>query len=163
MLEWAGGRYAGLGVLGFSMGAAIAINTLARSRGKVQSLAAVSGPASFEQVEFKWWTPEAMRTGLDGLEPGAGCRPGSVWLKKERPLDHVARLSPMPVLFVHGTRDAIVGVEHSRRLYAAASEPKRLEIIEGGSHAEALFRDDPEGFMRVVSEWLSATLPPGGT
>lgn len=101
-----------------------------------------------------------MRTGLDGLEPGAGCRPGSLWLKKERPLDHIARLSPMPVLFVHGTRDAIVGVEHSRRLYAAASEPKRLEIIEGGSHAEALFRDDPEGFMRVVSEWLSATLPP---
>jgi len=136
------------------------MNALSHHRDGVRSLVVVSAPCAFEEIEFKWWTPEALRTGVDGLEPGAGCRPGSVWLKKERPLDHIARLSPMPVLFVHGTRDAIVGVEHSRRLYAAASEPKRLEIIEGGSHAEALFRDDPKRFLRVVSAWLSATLPP---
>ncbi len=58
----------------------------------------------------------------------------------------------------HTAAVVIVGVEHSRRLYAMAGEPKRLEIIEGGSHAEALFRDDPDRFVQIVSEWLSRTL-----
>jgi hypothetical protein len=42
-------------------------------------------------------------------------------------------------------------------LYAVASQPKQLKIIEGGSHAEALFRDDAESFCRLVRTWLSET------
>lgn len=158
VLAWAGGRYRRLGVLAFSLGAAIAITTLSRNRAKVCGLMAVSAPSSFEEIEFKWWTPEAMRTGVAGFEPGRGCRPGSLWLDKPRPIEHVARLSPMPVWFVHGTRDVIVGVEHSRRLHAAAAEPKRLEIIEGGSHAESLFRDDPVRFLAILTAWTASTL-----
>ena len=158
VLAQAEGVYARIVVVGFSLGAAVAINTVARRPGKVQGLIAVSGPASFEDIEFKWWTPEAMRTGLEGSEAGAGCRPGNLWLKKERAVDNISRVAPRPVLFVHGTRDAIVGVQHGRRLYEAAAEPKRLEIIEGGGHAEALFRDAPERFLEVVAQWLSATL-----
>ena len=59
---------------------------------------------------------------------------------------------------IHGTRDVIVGVAHSRYLYAAAAEPKQLQIIEGGSHAEALFRDDPEGFLNLITPWFARTL-----
>lgn len=154
VLDWARTRYHTLHVLGFSMGAAIAINTVSRQRDGIQSLIAVSGPCAFEEIEFKWWTPEAMRTGLAGLEPGAGCRPGNLWLPKERPIENVPKLAPIPLLFIHGTRDVIVGVEHSHRLYAAAPRPKRLEIIEGDSHAEALFRDDPDGFTSLVNGWL---------
>ena len=153
VLDWTKVRYQRMSVLGFSLGAAIAINALSRSKTSIQSLVAVSAPASFEEIEFKWWTSEAMRTGLDGLEPGAGCRPGNPLLKKEQPLANVSSLSPIPILFIHGTRDVIVGVEHSRRLYAAARQPKQLEIIEGGSHAEALFRDTPEDFGRLVEAW----------
>jgi alpha-beta hydrolase superfamily lysophospholipase len=40
-----------------------------------------------------------------------------------------------PVLFVHGTADRIVPFTMSERLYAAAPEPKRLLLIEGGSHS----------------------------
>ena len=162
VLAWARARYPRLGLLAFSMGGAIAINTLSRSRDGIRVLVAVSAPGAFEDIEFKWWTPEAMRTGLQGLEAGAGCRPTHPWLPKERPLDRVAALSPLPLYLLHGTRDVIVGVEHSRRLYAAAREPKRLEIVEGGSHAEALFRDDPEDFLRRVRPWLIASLPPAG-
>jgi fermentation-respiration switch protein FrsA (DUF1100 family) len=79
-------------------------------------------------------------------------------MKKERPLDTVRRLQQVPVLFIHGSRDAIVGMRHSQRLYAAAPEPKRLECIEGSSHAEALFRDAPQGFMGLVAPWFSQTL-----
>jgi pimeloyl-ACP methyl ester carboxylesterase len=160
VLRWAQDRYQALGVLGFSLGAAIAINTLRQLSHKVQSLAAVSAPSAFEEIEFKFWTPEAIRRGVQGLEPGAGCRPGNVFLKKERPIDSVRALGAIPKLFLHGTRDVIVGVEHSRRLYEAAAGSRHLHIIEGGSHAEALFRDDPHGFTRLMLDWFDQTLPP---
>jgi pimeloyl-ACP methyl ester carboxylesterase len=161
VLDWARARYARIGVLGFSLGAAIAINTLSRNRDRIRSLIVVSAPCAFEEIEFRWWTPEAMRRGLLGLEWGAGCRPGNPWLKKERPIERVPALSPIPILLIHGTRDVIVDVEHSRRLYAAAQEPKQLEIVEGGSHAEALFRDDSTRFNRLVNAWFERTLLAG--
>ena len=151
-------RYAHIGIIGFSLGGAIAINTLSIHPEQIVSLIAVSTPSVFEEIEFKWWTSEAMRTGVQGLESGAGCRPGSLLLTKERPIENVKKLKPIPILFIHGTRDAIVGVEHSRRLYAAASQPKRLEIVEDGGHAEALFRDDPERFTRLVRDWFTPAL-----
>ncbi len=158
VLDWTLERYPRIGVMGFSLGAAVAITTLRRRQQDVRSLVAVSAPCAFEEIEFKWWTPEAMRTGVAGLEPGAGCRPSNPWLPKERPLEAIQQFRSLPVLFVHGTNDVIVGVEHGRRLYAAAPEPKRLEIIEGGSHAEALFRDEPSRFIALVKPWLGQTL-----
>ena len=158
VLRWARERYAHIGIIGFSLGGAIAINTLSSHREQVVSLIAVSAPAAFEEIEFKWWTPDAMRTGIQGLESGSGCRPGNLFLKKARPMDTVKDLTPVPILFIHGTRDIIVGVQHSKRLYAAALEPKQLQIIEGGSHAEALFRDDPQRFSHVIHDWFSQTL-----
>ncbi|MDP3703839.1 MAG: alpha/beta fold hydrolase [Candidatus Omnitrophota bacterium] len=158
LLRWATARYPRLGVLAFSLGAAIAVNTLSRQPEGVRSLIAVSGPSSFEEIEFQFWTPEAMRTGLQGCEPGSGCRPGNPLMKKERPVETVRAIRAIPKFFIHGTHDVIVGHPHSQRLYAAAPEPKRLELIEGGSHAEALFRDDPKGFLHLVEPWLTETL-----
>jgi fermentation-respiration switch protein FrsA (DUF1100 family) len=39
-----------------------------------------------------------------------------------------------PVLVITGDRDTIVPAEQSRRLYAAASEPKRFVLIDGAGH-----------------------------
>lgn len=158
VLDWASRRYPHLGILGFSLGAAIVINTVSHHPDGIRALTMISAPCAFEEIQIKWWTPEAMRTGLQGLEPGAGCRPGRVTMSKARPLDTIRHLSSMPMLFVHGTRDAIVSVAHSERLFQAALGPKRLELIEGGGHAEALFRDDPERFSRLVSDWFSQRL-----
>lgn len=160
VLGWGRLRYDAISVLGFSLGAAIAINTVSRHPERVRRLIGVSAPAVFEEIEFRWWTPEAIRRGLQGLEPGAGCRPGSPLLPKTKPIERVRELRSIPVLFIHGTRDVIVGVEHGRRLYAAAPEPKQLEIIPGGSHAEALFRDAPSRFVGLVASWLT-TSPSG--
>ena len=158
MLAWARPRYARIGMLSFSLGAAITVNTLSRNAQGISSIVLVSGPSSFEQIEFKFWTPEAMRTGITGLEAGSGFRPGNLLLKKAKPIEQIAKLAPIPVFMIHGTRDVIVGVAHSHRLYAAAAEPKQLQIVEGGSHAEALFRDDPAGFLALVKPWYRETL-----
>ena len=158
VLQWARGRYAQIALMGFSLGGAVAINTASRQPELVKNLVAVSAPSDFNDIEFQFWTPEAIRTGVRGLERGSGCRPGNVFLKKERPLQNITKLAPIPKLFIHGTKDVIVGVGHSRRLYEASAQPKRLEIIEGGSHAEALFRDDPDRFLGLVLPWFLQTL-----
>lgn len=157
ILHWAEKAYTRIGVLGFSMGAAIAINHISH-RGGIQSLIGVSSPSAFEEIEFKFWTPEAIRTGIQSLEAGAGCRPGSAFLEKERPADNIGKISPVPVCLIHGTNDPIVSHQHSERLYQAAGEPKRLSLIEGGGHAEALYRRYPEQFLRLTGEWFDATL-----
>lgn len=157
VVEWARARYARIGLLGFSLGAATSIIMAARARG-VETVITVSAPSAFEHIEFQWWTPQAIRTGLRGLEPGAGCRPALPWSEKPRPIDVVERLSPIPLLLIHGTHDPIVSHRHSERLYARASTPKRLELIEGGGHAEELYRRAPGRFFSLVQEWIRSTL-----
>jgi len=42
----------------------------------------------------------------------------------------------MPVLVVHGTEDRIIPVEHGKRLFERANDPKRLMIVEGADHGD---------------------------
>jgi pimeloyl-ACP methyl ester carboxylesterase len=171
VLAWAQPHYPRLVVMGFSLGAAVAINTLSGAPPGVDAgappgvcgLIAVSAPAVVEEIEFKFWTREGLHTGLTGLEPGAGCRPGNPFLKKRRPIDAIGQLRHLPVLFIHGTKDVIVGAAHSRRLFDAAQEPKCLRLVADGGHAEMLFREDPTGFIRLITDWLEDTLPSEAT
>ncbi len=39
-----------------------------------------------------------------------------------------------PLLVVHGAQDQLIAPELGRKLYAAAAEPKRFVLVEGGSH-----------------------------
>ncbi|MBI3324726.1 MAG: alpha/beta fold hydrolase [Candidatus Omnitrophica bacterium] len=156
-VRWAYTRYPTIGLLGFSLGGAAAIQ-FASGHHQIRSLIAVSAPARFEEIEFEFWTSEAIRTGARGLEAGAGCRPGNPWRRKRPPIEAIADLAPIPVLFIHGTNDPIVGLRHSRQLFERAHEPKRLEIIDGGGHAEDLYRACPDRFLPVVVEWLMDTL-----
>lgn len=48
-------------------------------------------------------------------------------------LDKIAKV-PAPVLLVHGTGDRMVPHRFSEALYTAASDPKKLVLVEGGSH-----------------------------
>jgi fermentation-respiration switch protein FrsA (DUF1100 family) len=50
--------------------------------------------------------------------------------------DSAARVGRLaaPLLVVAGGRDRIVPASHSRRLFAAAPEPKRLVVLEGAGH-----------------------------
>lgn len=43
-----------------------------------------------------------------------------------------------PILFVHGTSDRFVPPAMTEKLYAAAREPKRLLLVENGTHSNTL-------------------------
>jgi fermentation-respiration switch protein FrsA (DUF1100 family) len=51
---------------------------------------------------------------------------------------YVAAVSPIPLLFIHGTADQVIPFAHSRRLLADAREPKRLVEVPGAGHLEPM-------------------------
>lgn len=61
--------------------------------------------------------------------------------------------SRTPTLFIHGTSDALISVQMSKDLYAAASCPKELLIVEGAGHAQAPDKE-PEAYYGTISAFL---------
>lgn len=54
------------------------------------------------------------------------------------PANSVAAISPLPLLLIHGDRDAVVPPHHSRQLFERAGEPKQLWIVPGANHTQSL-------------------------
>ena len=70
----------------------------------------------------------------------------------------VARLTPRPVLFVHGEADEVLPETNSRQLHEAAREPKQLILYPGCGHGLDACRDELD---RDLTAWLRAVLDPG--
>lgn len=49
----------------------------------------------------------------------------------------IKRMTPRPILFIHGEKDSYLPVEQSRLLYALAGQPKSLWIAAGARHNQA--------------------------
>jgi hypothetical protein len=76
------------------------------------------------------------------------------------PSEAVARISPIPLLVIHGDRDSIVPVHHGQRLFELAREPKQLWIVPGGGHIQAFqWQSYRDRFVAWLTEVLSAAPP----
>ena len=64
-------------------------------------------------------------------------------------LDKIGRLK-VPIVLVHGSADREVPSMMSERLYAAAHAPKRLVLVDGGSHDDAIEKG-VEAFRRAIA------------
>jgi pimeloyl-ACP methyl ester carboxylesterase len=157
VVDYARKHYKKVGVLGFSLGGTIALLEQARYR-NIDSIACVGSPADFDKVEFQWWRWESFVLGVKGMEKGAGVRPDNPFLKKQKPIDIVASLTPTPLFFLHGRRDPTVLPQHSEALYRTAHLPKTLKIYPQGSHAEEIYRQFPTEFIADVLWWFQDTL-----
>jgi fermentation-respiration switch protein FrsA (DUF1100 family) len=144
-----------LSLLGFSGGAAVSVYAAAKDK-RVTSVVACACPA-----EFKQWTCGEPSSLVEHFREIGTIRDSDFPLSPEKwldgfkivkPIDYIARISPRPLLLVHGSQDETVSVSDARRLYARAGEPKKLVIIEGAGHR--LRRD--ERAMAVVLDWLKA-------
>jgi pimeloyl-ACP methyl ester carboxylesterase len=153
-------HYAKIGVIGFSFGAAIALIE-ASFHQDIDSMIAVSAPADLESINCHFWEKEMrkdlmLNCGIKGH--GKGVRPGNLFLQKIRPRDIVDKISPMPVLFLHGEKDWLIKPSHSRRLFERAKPPKALAIIKDGGHAERMFDVFPDQFMKICLDRFRETL-----
>ncbi len=69
----------------------------------------------------------------------------------------ITRMSPRPMLFIHGEKDSYLPVEQSRRLYALAPQPKLLWIAPGARHNQAVVLH-PEFYSRLTVSFFNRYL-----
>jgi pimeloyl-ACP methyl ester carboxylesterase len=156
--------YDRVATVGFSMGAAVVVRHAAL-HGGVAAVAAVSGPSRWyyrgtAPMRRAHWVMERRlgrlvgRTALRTRIAAGGWNP-----VPEAPHEVAGRISPTPLLVVHGDADAYFPVEHAEKLFAAAAEPKELWIEPGYGHAETAATPD---LLARIGAWLrtAATAPP---
>ncbi len=68
-------------------------------------------------------------------------------------IDAVAK-SKVPTLFIHGAADVMIPSRMSEELYAAASCPKELLIIDGAGHGQPQDKD-PEAYYGTIEAFLA--------
>ncbi len=151
-----------VGVIGFSMGAALAI-LAAASRPEIQVVVADSPFATHADVvshniarTIRLPGQPFLVTADYFLERRAGYRSRDV-----APLRVVGQIAPRPLLLIHGTADATIPVSHAQRLYDAAGEPKELWLASGAGHCGAYFLDRP-GYCQRVCAFLACALDRDG-
>jgi pimeloyl-ACP methyl ester carboxylesterase len=150
--------YRRIAVVGFSMGAAVAVRHAGLCEG-ADAVVAVSGPARWyyrgtkpmrqvhwiiEQPLGRWAARMAKRTRI------AVGRWDPIPMP---PHEAAALISPTPLLIVHGDADAFFPLDHARQLYEGAREPKELWIEPGYGHAESAAT--PE-LVRRIGKWISS-------
>lgn len=72
---------------------------------------------------------------------------------------YVAKLSPIPLMLIHGTNDKIVPYSHSVMLLAEAGEPKQLVTIENGEHIDAMTDRYSTKYQDMMIAFFDAAQP----
>lgn len=155
--------YRRIATVGFSMGGSIVLRHAA-ILGGIEAVVSVSSPG--------WWYyrgTRPMRLVHLAIEHRVGRLVARTVLKTRisngswdpvplPPDSAAARISPIPLLVVHGDQDHYFPVEHAERIYAAASEPKELWVVPGLGHAESGASHE---LLGRIGEWIASTVPAG--
>jgi fermentation-respiration switch protein FrsA (DUF1100 family) len=126
-----------IGALGQSMGGATAIMSAAR----YPELKATIAESAYTSMEDNITTGVQKLAGLPPF-PFApliifwGEWEANIKMSQVRPIDDIASISPRAILLVHGELDDLIPVENAHQLYAAARDPKALEIIPNAGHQD---------------------------
>lgn len=149
-----------VGLMGFSMGAAVAVATPPLS----ESVRAVIADSAFAELRTILVTYLQQRGVLRPVASAlttliiwaAGLRLGCR-LPDADPLRWVAHIAPRPLLLIHGGQDQGIPVSDAHRLYEAAGEPKELWVVPEAKH-RCVDKVCPEEYMsRVLAffeRWL---------
>jgi fermentation-respiration switch protein FrsA (DUF1100 family) len=119
-------------VFGQSMGGAVAITTVARSkhRTRLRALIVEGAFSGFRSIVRDKMASAWLTWPLQWI-------PTLTISDDHNPLDSIGRLSPLPVLLVHGAGDRVISPDNARALYEAAREPKELWMIPDAKHIAA--------------------------
>jgi fermentation-respiration switch protein FrsA (DUF1100 family) len=148
-----------VGVNGLSLGGVVAILTAARNP-KIKAVSLWSTPldiSGFERIEPNI-SQKLLEQGYADLS--SGYRIGKAFLMdldKHNITEAVSKISPRPLLIVHGTKDEVVPLWHAERLYEAAGEPKEKFFIEGADHTYKCW-DWQWTVIRHTADWFEKTL-----
>ncbi len=125
-----------IALLGESLGSGVAVQLAAKR--EVGAVALEAPYTSTVEVAAKiyWWLPVH-----------------ALMKDQFKSIDFIAAVVA-PLLIIHGEADGLIPVEYGKRLFAAANQPKELEIVQGFGH-DVLFEEttwarEVEFFARVI-------------
>lgn len=144
-----------ISLMGFSAGAAVSVY-VASHDSRVSSLIACACPIHFDFATNHESAESAIAQFRDiGIIKDKGFPPSVAhWMdgiNRVKPIEHIEKVSPRPLLIIHGTQDDVVDLTSARALYERAGEPKELMIIEGAGHR---LRVEQQA-MDVALNWLT--------
>lgn len=123
-------RHKNLVMYGHSLGGAVAISSLADSpnRSKFRALIVEGSFTSYRvaarEALGSFWLTWLFQYPLSWTIPD-----------DIRPVDAIPRISPIPVLIIHGDEDPVIDASHGKGLFDAAKQPKEYWVVKGGRHA----------------------------
>lgn len=138
---------ASIGVLGFSMGGAVAITTA----GQTDEIKAVVADSAFpdrsgliaKAVDNNLPPPFSLMTLLFARARGMN-------LDDNNPASHVQGISPNALLIIQGDSDHLVTLDDAKLLFEKAKEPKELWLVDDTPHVAAFHNDRREYERRVL-------------
>jgi fermentation-respiration switch protein FrsA (DUF1100 family) len=77
-------------------------------------------------------------------------------MNEVRPVAHIGRIRPRPILIIHGLDDTAVPPDNSERNYAAAGDPKEIWWVPGAEHVRAIEVAPDEYKQRVTQFFVDA-------
>ena len=142
-------------LLGLSMGGATAIRTAA-SRPDVDAVISISSFASFDPLMGQGVQLLLGRLSILTLY--------GVWSPNASPVHDIARISPRPILLMHGTADQQIPVQDAYLLQKAAGPNAELLIVPGADHL--VYTEDGNGkgeldtaYREHIIDFLSRVRP----
>jgi fermentation-respiration switch protein FrsA (DUF1100 family) len=64
--------------------------------------------------------------------------------------DAVRRISPRPVMIIHGTRDRVVPFEQGEKVFGAANSPKSFHAVPGAGHCQTIAAEGRQYTSRMI-------------
>lgn len=161
-----------IGIHGTSYGSATALLSTAA----IPEVGAVVADSAFADIRDIMDAQIEDRTGIPAWVARLFLRPGNAFVARvlysldlaEIPPERaVPDIAPRPILFIHGSDDPTITVEHAYRLKAASKNPAdELWVLEGYGHTEGVRLGDEQievsplrdEFLRKVTEFFVQSL-----
>lgn len=143
-----------LSLIGFSGGAATAAYVAARDK-RVSALVTCASPAEFSQFTSEKGVREFLKQCRDVGTVKDDDFPPSIeeWVghfHQVSPINFIEKVSPRPLLIIHGEKDELIDPSHAHMLFEKAGEPKELAMIPDGEHR---LRTNEEAMNKAL-DWL---------
>jgi fermentation-respiration switch protein FrsA (DUF1100 family) len=149
-----------VGVFGFSMGGAAAILGAAEEA-RIQAVATHGAYATLDRAIV-----QRCRRHFGPLAPiavwgtrvlGTGLHWFPIATSHVSPINAVSRLTPRPLLLLHGARDRTINPSDARDLLAAAGHPKALHVLPRSGHRR-IHRTQKEEARQKVAQFFTDNL-----
>ncbi len=141
-----------VGVAGFSYGGAVVARAAAADC-RMRAVALIATPADAVEQTRAEYAPygRAAQMGAFAVYSLRG-----IDLTGERPVDYVGKIASRPLLIIGGAEDTTVPLDQTRKLYAAAGEPKQFVIMPHGAHGR--FAESDSSYSRTLREFFESAL-----